>query len=147
MPSAYLIPTAGRFGRGESRKENRRTEAEICLQRHRRDGRGEESTTTPDEGSERKGVSRAQGGGGEGGAPPQDQPQALDVRAASLAEEAAAARVPGKHGRVRKTGVHSSVLWDQGVGNSLNTEHRERVGHTGVGRRGHRVRSVERWRN
>lgn len=63
MPSAYLIPTAGRFGRGESRKENRRTEAEICLQRHRRDGRGEESTTTPDEGSERKGVSRAQGGG------------------------------------------------------------------------------------
>lgn len=86
-------------------------------------------------------------GGGEGGAPPQDQPQALDVRAASLAEEAAAARVPGKHGRVRKTGVHSSVLWDQGVGNSLNTEHRERVGHTGVGRRGHRVRSVERWRN
>lgn len=86
-------------------------------------------------------------GGGEGGAPPQDQPQALDVRAASLAEEAAAARIPGKHGRVRKTGVHSSVLWDQCVGNSLNTEHRERVGHTGVGRRGHRVRSVERRRN
>lgn len=69
MPSAYLIPTAGRFGRGESRKENRRTEAEICLQRHRRDGRGEESTTTPDEGSERKGVSRAQGGGGGGRSP------------------------------------------------------------------------------
>lgn len=89
------------------------------------------------------------GGGRERGRSPAAGSAAgtLDVRAASLAEEAAAARIPGKHGRVRKTGVHSSVLWDQGVGNSLNTEHRERVGHTGVGRRGHRVRSVERRRN
>lgn len=105
MPSAYIIPTAGRFGRGESRKENRRTEAEICVQRHRRDGRGEESTTTPDEGSERKGVSRAQGGGERGRSPAAGSAAGtLDVRAASLAEEAAAARIPGKHGRVRKTG-------------------------------------------
>lgn len=65
---------------------------EICVQRHRTGARGEKSTTTPDEGSERKGVSRAQGG--EGGAPPQDppqdQPQALHVWAAPSAEAAAA---------------------------------------------------------
>lgn len=146
---AYCLSHIRTFRTRRKHGQRRESESgvEICVQRHRTDARGEKSTTTPDEGSERKGVSRAQGG--EGGAPPQDPPQ----------DQPQALHVCGGGGRscfpenmeewgrrgftVLSCGTSESGSRGWRERKSLNTEHWKWVGHTGVGRREHRVSRTE----